>query len=89
MGGKSREYFYLRSGKLHRVVPTDFAVDLSGDEDRRLKEDIAGSPCGKAEILCGFWAFLTKTVGRKAYNFDEYMDSYCERKREEMEAKGL
>ena len=89
MGGKNKEYFYLRSGKLHRVVPTDFAVDLSGDEDRRLKEDIAGNPGRKAEILCGFWAFLTKTVGRKSYNFDEFMDSYCGRKRKEMEAKGL
>ena len=89
MGGKNKEYFYLRSGKLHRVVPTDFAVDLSEYEDRRLKEDIANNPGGKAGILCGFWAFLTKTVGRKSYNFDEYMDSYCSRKREEMEAKGL
>lgn len=89
MGGKNKEYFYLRSGKLHRVVPTDFAVDLSGDEDRRLKEDIAGNPGGKAGILSDFWAFITKTVGRKPYNFDEFMDSYCGRKREEMEAKGL
>ena len=89
MGGKNKEYFYLRSGKLHRVVPTDFAVDLSGDEDRRLKDDIARNPGGKAEILSVFWAFLTKTVGRKSYNFDEFMDSYCSRKREEMEAKGL
>ena len=64
-------------------------MDLSGDEDRRLKDDIAGNPGRKAEILCGFWAFLIKTVGRKAYNFDEFMDSYCGRKRKEMEAKGL
>lgn len=89
MGGKNKEYFYLRSGKLHRVVPTDFAVDLSGDEDRRLKEDIAGNPGSKPEVLSGFWAFLTKTVGRKPYNFDDFMDSYCAKKREEMEAKGL
>lgn len=89
MSGKNREYFYLRSGKLHRVVPTDFAVDLSKDEDRRLKEDIARNPSSKAEMLSDFWAFLTKTVGKKSYNFDEFMDSYCGRKREEMEAKGL
>ncbi len=89
MIGKSKEYFYLRSGKLHCVIPTDFAVDLSEDEDRRLKEDIAKNPSSKPEILCGFWTFLTKTVGKKSYNFDEFMDSYCERKREEMEAKGL
>lgn len=89
MGGKNKEYFYLRSGKLHRVVPTDFAVDLSGDEDRRLKEDIAENPGSKAEILSGFWSFLTRTVGKKSYNFDEFMDSYCERKREAMKAKGL
>ena len=89
MSGKSKEYFYLRPGKLHRVVPTDFAVDLSGDEDRRLKEDIAMNPGSKPEVLSGFWAFLTKTVGRKPYNFDDFMDSYCAKKREEMEAKGL
>lgn len=89
MSGKNKEYFYLRSGKLHRVIPTDFAVDLSEDEDRRLKEDIAKNPSSKAEMLSGFWAFLTKTVGKKSYNFDEFMDSYCDKKREEMEAKGL
>lgn len=89
MSRKNKEYFYLRSGKLHRVIPVDFAVDLSEDEDRRLKEDIARKPSFKPEILSGFWAFLTKTVGRKPYNFDEFMDSYCDRKREEMEAKGL
>lgn len=89
MSGKNKEYFYLRSGKLHRVVPTDFAVDLSGDEDRRLKEDIARNPGSKAEILSGFWSFLTRTVGKKSYNFDEFMDSYCERKRKAMKAKGL
>ena len=87
--GKNKEYFYLRSGKLHRVVPTDFAVDLSEDEDRRLKEDIARNPGSKAEVLSGFWSFLIKTVGKKAYSFDEFMDSYCGKKREEMEAKGL
>ena len=89
MGGKSKGYLYLRSGILHRVVPTDFAVDLSEDEDRRLKEDIAKNPGSKAEILSRFWAFLTKTVGKNPYNFDEFMDSYCDKKREEMEAKGL
>ena len=89
MGGKNKEYFYLRSGKLHRVIPTDFAVDLSEDEDRRLKEDIAKNPSSKTEILCGFWDFLTKTVGKKSYNFDDFMDSYCERKRKVMKAKGL
>ena len=85
MGGK-KEYFYLRSGKLHRVIPTDFAVDLS--EDIKLKEDIARNPGSKSEILSGFWAFLTRTVGKKPYNFDEFMDSYCAKKRGEMEAKG-
>lgn len=89
MSGKNKEYFYLRSGILHRVIPTDFAVDLSKDEDRRLKEDIAKNPSNKAEILSDFWAFMTKTVGKKSYNFDEFMDSYCAKKREEMEAKGL
>ena len=89
MSGKSKEYFYLRSGKLHRVIPTDFAVDLSEDEDRRLKEDIAKNPSNKVEILSVFWSFLTKTVGKNPYNFDEFMDSYCGKKREEMEAKGL
>ena len=89
MSRKNKEYFYLRSGKLHRVIPTDFAVDLSEDEDRRLKEDIAKNPSSKAEILCGFWAFLTKTVGKKSYNFDDFMDSYCERKRKVIKAKGL
>ena len=89
MSRKNKEYFYLRSGKLHRVIPTDFAVDLSEDEDRRLKEDIAKNPSSKAEILCGFWNFLTKTVGKKSYNFDDFMDSYCERKRKVIKAKGL
>ena len=89
MSGKSKEYFYLRSGKLHRVIPTDFAVDLSEDEDRRLKEDIAKNPSNKVEILSVFWSFLTKTVGKKSYNFDEFMDSYCDKKREEMKFKEL
>lgn len=89
MSGKNKEYFYLRSGKLHRVVPTDFAVNLSEDEDRRLKEEIAKNPSGKAEILSEFWSFLTRIVGRRSYNFDKFMDSYCSRKRDEMEAKGL
>ena len=89
MSGKSKEYFYLRSGKLHRVIPTDFAVDLSEDEDRRLKEDIAKDPSNKVEILSVFWSFLTKTVGKKSYNFDDFMDSYCERKRKAMKAKDL
>ena len=89
MSGKNKAYFYLRSGKLHRVIPTDFAVDLSEGEDRRLKEDIARNLSSKAEVLSGFWTLLTETVGKKPYNFDEFMDSYCDRKREEMEAKGL
>ena len=89
MSGKNKEYFYLRSGKLHHVIPTDFAVDLSEDEDRRLKEYIAKNPSSKAEILCRFWDFLTKTVGKKPYNFDDFMDSYCERKRKVIKAKGL
>lgn len=89
MSGKNKEYFYLRSKKLHRVIPTDFAVDLSESEDKRLKEEIAKNPSSKHEILCDFWAFLTKLVGKKSYNFDKYMDSYCDKKREEMEAKGL
>lgn len=89
MKGKNKEYFYLRSGKLHRVIPTDFAVDLSEDEDRRLKEEIAKNPSCKAQILSGFWSFLTKTVGKESYNFDDFMDSYCNRKREKMEARGL
>ena len=86
---KNKEYFYLRSKKLHRVIPTDFAVDLSENEDRRLKDEIAKSPSSKVEILSVFWSFLTKTVGKKPYNFDEFMDSYCDKKRKEMEAKGL
>ena len=89
MSGKNKEYFYLRSGKLHRVIPTDFAVDLSEDEDRRLKEGIAKNPSNKVEILSVFWSFLTKTVGKKPYNFDDFMDSYCERKRKVMKAKEL
>ena len=59
MSGKSKEYFYLRSGKLHRVIPTDFAVDLSEDEDRRLKEGIAKNPSNKVEILSVFWSFCS------------------------------
>ena len=89
MDRSRKAYFYLRSKKLHMIKSVDYAVDLSEDEDKRLKEEIAVNPCCKAEALKSFWSFLTKTVGKKAYNFDDYMDSYCSNKRKEMEAKGL
>lgn len=89
MNKEKKSYFYLRSGKLHKVIPVDFAVNLSEDEDKRLKEEIRKNPAEKAELLRNFWYFLTQIVGKKAYNFDDFMDSYCNRKRQEMEAKGL
>lgn len=89
MNKEKKSYFYLRSRKLHCIKTVDYAVDLSEDEDKRLKEEIAGNPSNKVKILNGFWDFLTKTVKKKVYNFDEFMDFYCSNKRKEMEAKGL
>ena len=87
---RMRDYFYLRSGKLHHVFPTDLAVDLSEAEAEAVKKELnERSPEDKQEVLGRQWGLLTGAVGKKPYDFTEFMDRHCSEKRRRMEAMGL
>lgn len=84
-----RDYFYLRSGKLHHVFPVDMAVDLSPAEDMALKKEMGDAGADKQAVLGRNWSLLTGAVGKKPYDFTAYMDRHCDEKRCKMEAMGL
>ena len=80
---RNKHFYYLRSGVLHHVYPVDYAVNLSEDEDRQIKEELNKEPYNKQEILEKYWSFLTRTAGKKSYDFVSYMDKKCALKRAE------
>lgn len=54
-----KPYYYLRNGLLHVRHMVDRAVDLSKDEDMRVKEELNKAPSQKQQILSREWNLQT------------------------------
>lgn len=77
----SREYYYMRSGVLHRKYTVDEAVKLSADEEKRVKSEVAERPYDKQGVYERHWSLYAKVMGRKTFAFKEWFDGECEKKR--------
>lgn len=88
---EGRVYYYLRSGFLHRVekVEQDKAIELSKDENERLKDKITQNPADKWNTLREAWDFFGKAVGKKPIDFKPYLDKKCAEKREDCARRGI
>lgn len=84
-----KSYYYLRSGRIHKKkYYIDYAIDLTAEEDRQIKTEIANSPNDKKLIIRKYWKKLLAD-GIESYNFTEALDEKCSKKRREMEKLGL
>ena len=54
-----KPYYYLRNGLLHVRHTVDRAVDLSKDEEMRVKEELDKAPAEKQQILGREWNLQT------------------------------
>ena len=54
-----KPYYYLRNGLLHVRHTVDRAVDLSKDEEMRIKEELTEDPAQKQQILGREWNLQT------------------------------
>ena len=54
-----KPYYYLRNGLLHVRHTVDRAVDLSKDEEMRIKEELTKDPAQKQQILGREWNLQT------------------------------
>ena len=59
-----KPYYYLRNGLLHVRHTVDRAVDLSKDEEMRIKEELNKDPVQKQQILGREWNLQTVTNGK-------------------------
>lgn len=57
-------YYYMRNGLLHVRYTVDRCVELSKEEENRIKAELDGKPEQKQEILGRNWNLLTVTVKR-------------------------
>ena len=60
-----RPYYYMRSGLLHVRHTVDRCVELSKDEEKRIKAELEGKPEQKQLILGRNWNLLTVMIGRR------------------------
>ena len=54
-----KPYYYLRNGLLHVRYTVDRAVNLSKDEEMRVKEELTEAPVQKQQILGREWNLQT------------------------------
>ena len=54
-----KPYYYLRNGLLHVRHTVDRAVNLSKDEETRVKEELTEAPAQKQQILGREWNLQT------------------------------
>ena len=54
-----KPYYYLRNGLLHVRYTVDRAVNLSKDEETRVKEELTEAPAQKQQILGREWNLQT------------------------------
>ena len=59
-----KPYYYLRNGLLHVRHTVDRAVDLSKDEEMRIKGELDKAPAQKQQILGREWNLQTVTNGK-------------------------
>ena len=59
-----KPYYYMRSGLLHVRYTVDRCVELSKEEENRIKSELDGKPEQKQEILGRNWNLLTVMVER-------------------------
>ena len=64
-----KPYYYLRNGLLHVRHTVDRAVNLSKDEEMRLKEELTEAPSQKQQILGREWNLQT-VMNRKPIIMD-------------------
>lgn len=64
-----KPYYYMRNGLLHTRYTVDRCVELSKDEESRIKEEITACPQNKQIILAKYWNLLTVMV-KKTIIFD-------------------
>lgn len=76
-----KDYYYLRSGILHKKYVVDEAVQLSKDEEDRIKEEMRKNPAMKQDVYERHWSLYAKVMGRKTFRFKEWFDGYCDEKR--------
>lgn len=59
-----KPYYYMRNGLLHVRYNVDRCVELSKDEENRIKSELEGKPEQKQEILGRNWNLLTVMAER-------------------------
>lgn len=59
-----KPYYYLRNGFLHVRHTVDRAVNLSKDEEMRIKEELTEAPARKQQILGREWNLQTVMNGK-------------------------
>ena len=64
-----KPYYYLRNGLLHVRHTVDRAVNLSKDEEMRVKEELTEAPSQKQQILGREWNLQT-VMNRKPIIMD-------------------
>ena len=64
-----KPYYYMRNGLLHTRYTVDRCIELSKDEEYRIKEEITSTPQNKQSILAKYWNLLTVMV-KKTIIFD-------------------
>lgn len=60
----TKPYYYLRNGLLHVRHTVDRAVNLSKDEEMRIKEELTEAPAQKQQILGREWNLQTVMNGK-------------------------
>lgn len=75
-------YYYLRGGLLHCKYTVDDCVELSKEEDAKLKVALTSGYAMKQDILAKEYNLQTKFVGKTVYDGVLKVDERAEAKRE-------
>ena len=79
-----KPYYYLRNGALHVRFTSDRCIQLSKDEEKRLKNEMTEKPYDKQEILESAWKFYADCVKKTVIQDGiAYADSLIERLKNE------
>lgn len=62
-----KPYYYMRNGILHARYTVDRAIELSKEEENKVKEDLTKAPWDKQNILSKAWNFFDKFVGKTVW----------------------
>lgn len=59
-----KPYYYMRNGLLHVRFTVDRAMELSKEEEAKIKAELAESPSYKQKVFARHWNLLSSFVGK-------------------------